>query len=410
MTDPIVLRSEILSLLQSGGLGNAGTTGSGTYDSLQSQLISLSTRLAKIEGSSTYQQEAEETAAANSFWYDDALGICVVSGTTVITSTLAAGEPIKLLTIDSTNHLPPNTDFIGAANAYLSNASVGGKPTQLALSFNGLDLMATSENYIPASSTSTWFVEYHTMWIMKNFTTNVSSISWSSIFSTSSADYIKAITKNGITFIFAYLDSAVVPSGRNYTVFSDTNDSFIDNNTGSYNVDQYFGDVYRLSGNTVERGYMYKYKNGSMTPSSIACYPVISGEKMYSYAVIVGSNATLGQVSTDNNINSTYFDTTDSKTRSWSLSYKGLNVMAGCYKMAKAHDTTATWYPVNMITPAILPDDASLNFVPMLVGNNETEIPVNVSNGNVVIQMKPDLNDNYRNYIRGTILVIKRVE
>ena len=172
MSDPIVLRSEIISLLQTGGLGNAGTSGSSTLASLNSQLISLTSRIAKLEGSATYN---EENAAAESFWYDDQSGICAVSGSTVLTSTLNQGESIKLLTIDSGDHLPPNTDFIGCASAYMSNTSVGGEPIQLALSFDELNLMATSEGYIPASSSSSWYIEYHTMWIQRGFP-NSSSI------------------------------------------------------------------------------------------------------------------------------------------------------------------------------------------------------------------------------------------
>ena len=409
MTDPIVLRSEIISLLQSGGLGNAGTSGSESLASLNSQLISLTTRVAKLEGSTTYN---EETATADSFWYDDSLGICAVSGSIILTSSLNAGSSIKLLTIDSDDHLPPNTDFLGVASAYMSNAGVGQEPTQLALSFDGLNLMATSEAYIPASSSSSWYVEFHSMWIQKGFpnsSSTVQNIGWASGVSGSN-NYVYTITSGGVIFVFAY-----VQNNSSTTIISNASSdiansyTFINDSTASIGQSST-----KYSDGTCKMGFIT-----FNTSSGANCIKVAPSEKSgvsyYGFGCLLSktdSAITLAQTSKNNNFNTNFFGTAKGPMFSTILNYNGLTIIQIRATTKELYYNTNAFSPTYIISPELLAEDISASFFPIYCGSNlggdsAGVIPVNVSNGKVIIQLKPDDVSGYLT-MYGTIILIKK--
>ena len=396
MTDPIVLRSEILNVLQS-GLGVAGTSGSESLASLNSQLISLTARVAKLEGSETYEDENGGTGS--SFWYDDDLCICVASGSTVITSTLSAGASVKLLTIDSTDHLPPQgTTFIGAAHAYLSTSSTGGQPVQLALTFNNLDLEAVAESKISATSSNTWYLHYNTMWMTRGVlsNSNITNIGWSSTFlpSPASSDYVYAITKNGVCFVCGFANS--IKDGNAYTNSSSTSIG-----SCAYNPPYYIGTCYGKSGNTITTGYLIK--NSGYIHTNIGGSSSNTTQSRYFATIMFDRNnqISLGDFSKNNNINSDAFKTSSdfSYTSAIVFNYKRLHVVQFEVWAKDEFDFTGAWSPTTIFSSSILPTEITTNFATMFQADGVSEYPINVSNGKVIIQLKPELGTGQKRFM-----------
>ena len=382
MTSPIVLRSEILSLLQTGGLGNAGTSGQSTLASLNSQLISITSRVAKLEGSATYN---EETAAAESFWFDDNLGICIASGSLVITSSVAEGASIKLLTIDSANHLPLHDGFLGAANAYMSTTAVGSEPKQMALSFDNLDLMATAEAYIPANSSSSWFIQFQTMWIMRSHasSSNMAHLGWGSNTVNAETDYLNYIISGGVVFMCGYIKTV----------------------TGSGSVDistPYWSDL----GSTYEPTGMFwmgpAYAKLGTTVSTIRTVRTNSADKYWKFTGVPGtsslyfytilysktaSNVSLGQYSTSNNEDSTNY----SYPKSAAFHCDGFYALSFFGSSINEWSTTSAWNTRTLMVPSLLDEGVSYNFATCYVTGISNSFPINVNNGRVEMVLKPDL-------------------
>ena len=344
------------------------------------------------------------------------MGICAVSGSIVLTSTLNGGESIKILTIDSEDHLPPNTDFIGAASAYMSNTSVGGEPTQLALSFNGLDLMATTEQYIPASSSSSWYVEFHSMWIQRRAISSssiVANIGWREGVGGSNS-YVYTITSGGISFVFAYCQSntAKIFRSNSSTVFA--NSYLVSSSANSAMIGQAFT---KSTATGVVSMIGMNYRPDSGNECILYTMPESSGYSYYGYGVLLSntdSANTLCQYSktANMNMNTSFFgDTTALPLYSTMINYKGLTIISFRARTASNYNANAAWSPTRIMTPSILADDISANFLPVFCNSSnsdQTVIPVNISNGNITIQLKPDLVSDYLHTLTSVFILINR--
>ena len=409
MSNPIVYRSEIIDVLKNTNAGSSGT--SSTLAALNSQLVSLTARIAKLENSDTYEDEQ----TSNSFWYNDDIGICVASGATVLTSSVNAGGQIKLTTIDSAAHLPSQTTFVGAATAYQSSATSGGEPVDLALSFNGTDLMATAESYISASSSNSWYIRYSTMWMKKNFTgtstATVSNLTFPG--SSSSTDYATVITAGGMQFVFAYVKS-FTRSTSSQDVVNAPSQSGWDFTNGSRGGSTSF---FR-NGNTVISVPMVRGNSAYyVTPSD----PLTSGTtySVYHYAVYASSTAsdiTLGVYTPKANCNATSSFagyTSSAGASTWHFRNGKLNIIS-FYMNAQNYKQPGTWTPQTILMPTNLPDSACANFVPILTYYNNSlgRVPVDIANGRVTVALKPDLPTGATStlYLYGPIIFLSESE
>ena len=307
MTEPIIFRSEIIELIRNGGMGSS-TSGSETLASLNSQLISLTQRIAKLEGSTTYQENDSPTT---NWSYFEELGLVVAAGNTILTKDYSTDDEITLAVLD-TQYLPKNTNFIGVANAFKSNASTGAAPLEMAMYFNDTKLVCKPENYISASPTDTYYVQFSTMWFPANDLTSTSStftrtnytLNTSSYYSDADRYYAQIHSKGGVHFFCAY--GKTNKESSNLTTL--TKDSLLQNTTWGtwHDTTSYFniGKAYAMSAssgiNTAYQGDLSTTCNNSTTISVSFTATVPSGSDVYIYGITfdkTANNVVLGQYS-----------------------------------------------------------------------------------------------------------------
>ena len=403
MSDPIVLRSEILSLLQSGGLGNAGTSGQSTLASLNSQLISLTSRIAKLESSATYQ---ENDAPTSNWEYLADVGVCYAAGNVILTQDYTTTQAIKLATIDS-QYLPKNTEFVGVANVYDSAASQGVQPQELRMGFEGNILYAYPESYISATTNSTMFLEFSTMWFPASDLTNSSSnytrteYSFDSSYCVSDASryYAQTHSSGGVHFFCVYgklLNTKNMSGGSAALINKSAPLSTSNWNTTVSNASRKVGraSVREPDSNTVHQGTMYM--QNSISHIGLDSFPAITtyGCEVYCWGLAFDatpSNVSLGQYEsalTPESGISTY----DNYSHSVFFRYGTFHFIEFCSLATLG--TSSTWSETKLFTSSKLSTSATVNnamYLDVSANTNAaSRYPLNISRGSVKVSLKPN--------------------
>ena len=414
MTSPIVLRSEILSLLQTGGLGNAGTSGSAELASLNSQLISLTQRVARLEGSSTYQETEGPTTNWN---YIKEAGVCYAAGSVIITQDYTTTQKIKLATI-SEECIPLNTDFVGVACLYDSAASTGTAPLELRMGFEETTLYAYPESYISASSSATKFLKFQTMWfpqkeLVDNPDNTAAIYTRRSQPTLPSRNYVIDESKyytqihsvGGVYFVCGYqrLDSSLSGSKSISAIEGcpDSNWYIKDSNK------PYFGCAFVREGetNTVHQGQLY---NDGSSYMALTGFPAISSTTNYIYFYGVAFSRSLDITFGD------YEEITDfgagySATQTVNyvryLRFGEVHYLEFFIFASGTHGgESSSWTEETLFTSSKMPAGVSdSNFTLFTTGSERSLYPINIRNKKCIMSLKPV--PSMSNYIHGCCIM-----
>ena len=402
MTSPIVLRSEILSLLQTGGLGNAGTSGSSTLASLNSQLISLTSRVAKLEGSATYQDNDEPSI--NNWNYIKQAGVCYAAGNEVLTKDYTTADKIKLAVI-SDECVPLNTEFVGVASLYDSDATTGATPLELRMGFEENILYAYPESYISASSDTTKYLKFQTMWFPRkeltdnadntaaNYTRTTLSTTGSSYTTDNSKYYMQIHASGGVHFFCGYLrynaaiSSDSLPQLTSATQFSSTTWKKL-----SSGIVHSFGSACIREGNssTVHQGFLQNNGNYIVTNG----YPAISSTENYIYFYGVAfsdtpANVTFGDYEVITDYGSKFKSSTTPVTAIF-FRVGEFNYVDFIIQNSTTLGDGTSWTAETVFSSTKMPSGLSANNL-MMQTTSSTRVlcPVDLKNSKCILTLKP---------------------
>ena len=407
-TDPIIYRSELIQLLQSGGLGNAGTSGSSTLASLNSQLISLTARIAKLEGSSTYDSEQSTT----NWEYFEELGLVVASGNLILTQDYTTTQKIPLATIDA-DKLPLNTEFIGVANVYDSSASEAISAQELRMGFEENVLYAYPESYIEASPTATMYLSFSTMWFpakdlsseTSNYTRKAYEPNSSYLYQDATKYYIQFHSSGGVHFMCAHL--CLKSDARGMLI---DYDDFVKSTTWantSTTTTKRFGRVFRRNsaGDTITQGSLGLSSSKATYINYEQTYNISVNDEIYAYGIAFDKNTENINLGVFENITSTGdLNIGESQFYVRYFKYQTLNLLE-FYGRITAN--LNAWTGLTFANSAKLSKSVSEKNLPSLsiVGSTVLTLPVNITNQKVVMTLKPqDSNFSGSVYINACLL------